>query len=95
MPPEWGFGATLMIDHMWDLFTVLILLKDCLHRDKQLVVPHTGTQRDRFIDAMQARNMRFWLYGQLELHHHCNKCLCLYKCSDDPASLKKSVGCCH
>ena len=41
-------------------------------------MPHTGAQKDRFTDALRARNLRFRLHGQPELRHCCNKCLRIY-----------------
>jgi hypothetical protein len=53
---------------------VLSLLEDCQRRQTTLDVPHTGLRKDRFKDAMSARNLRFRLYSQPQLRHHCRRC---------------------
>lgn len=58
---------------------ILALLEDHQSQSKTLVVPHTGAQKDRFTDALRARNLRFRLHGQPELRHHCKKCLRVYQ----------------
>jgi hypothetical protein len=77
-PDDWAFGFTINSEHVWDGVVILGLLKDCLHRQEVLVVPHGGLQKDRFTAAVQARNLRIRLYGQPELRHHCQKCLRMY-----------------
>lgn len=78
MPPsDWKFGFTLTTKHVWDAFLVLSLLEDFDRRSKTLVLPHGGEQKDRFQDALHARNIRFRLYSQPEVRHHCTKCLCI------------------
>jgi hypothetical protein len=78
---DWPFTLTISADQVWAGFISLALLEDYTARQQTLVVPHSGLQKDRFTAAIQARNSRIRLYGQLELRHHCKKCLRL--CADD------------
>lgn len=78
----WQFGCVLTTDHVWDAFTILTLLDyndrngTCLH------VPHTGEQKNRFTDAMRARNREIIQEGQDEIAHCCDKCLQVWKQAD-------------
>ena len=65
-------------DHVWDGFMLLALLEDCQRRLTRLLLPHTGAQKDRFKEAIHARNVRFRLYSQPTRRHHCSKCLRLF-----------------
>lgn len=78
-PNDWAFGFTVTTDHVWDGFVILALLEDCQQPSATLEVPHTGAQKDRFTWAIQARNLRFQIHGQLELCHFCHKCLRVYE----------------
>ncbi|KAJ2988563.1 hypothetical protein NUW54_g9078 [Trametes sanguinea] len=51
-------------EHVWDGFVINALLKDAQRRGHPLVVPHTGEQKDRFTDAMRARNDHIRRAGQ-------------------------------
>jgi hypothetical protein len=83
IPPDgWAFSFTITSDHVWDAFLVLAMLEECGYRQETLIVPHTGLQKNRFKDAIRARNLRFRLYSQPELRHHCNKCLRVYSGED-------------
>jgi hypothetical protein len=64
---DWPFSFTVSDEHVWDAFVILALLEDCKRRSTLLTVPHTGLQKDRFTDAVSARNIRFRLHGQPEL----------------------------
>ena len=55
-PPYWAFGFTLSSDHVWSAFLLLCLLEDAVEREEYLVVKHTGDQKDRFTDLVQACN---------------------------------------
>ncbi|KAF8057809.1 hypothetical protein FPV67DRAFT_1677039 [Lyophyllum atratum] len=65
-PDDWAFGFTVRTEHVWDAFVILSLMEDFERRSKTLVIPHTGAQKDRFINALQERNIRFRLYSQPE-----------------------------
>ena len=73
-PSSWPVGFTLTTEHVWDAFVIACLLDDSSRLSSQLVVPNAGLQKDRFMEAMKARNLRFCLYSQPELSHRCDKC---------------------
>lgn len=75
---SWPFAFRLEQDNIWDGFIIISLIEDAQRRNAQLVVPHTGLQHDRFVQAMQQRNMRIQLYSQPELLHCCRKCMRTY-----------------
>ena len=75
---DWPFSFTVSDEHVWDAFVILALLEDCKRRSTLLTVPHTGLQKDRFTEAISARNIRFRLHGQPELRHFCHRCLRVY-----------------
>ncbi len=77
-PPGWQFSCEVTSEQVYDGFTILSLLEDCHLQNTALVVPHTGQSRERFTEAVNARNNRFRLTGQPELLHHCNKCTRFY-----------------
>jgi hypothetical protein len=77
--PAWQFNLSLTSEHVFDGFTILCLLEDCLSQKRTLVVPHGGAARDRFSEAVRLRNKRFRLCSQPELFHHCKKCTRTYK----------------
>jgi hypothetical protein len=80
LPPfGWPFGFTLKTEHVWDAFIITCLLDDFSRLNAQLIVPNIGPQKDRFNEAMKARNLRFRLLGQPELNHRCEKCTRIYK----------------
>ncbi|KAF8890918.1 hypothetical protein BD779DRAFT_1610685 [Infundibulicybe gibba] len=56
-PSGWDFGFTLRTEHVWDSFTILSLLEDFSQRQKTLTVPHLGLQKDRYTEAVKARNI--------------------------------------
>jgi hypothetical protein len=78
-PPDWPVGFTLTTEHVWDAFIIACLLDDCTRLKSQLIIPNNGLQKDRFKKVMQARNLRFRLYGQPELNHRCDKCTRVYQ----------------
>jgi hypothetical protein len=53
-PDEW-FSSDLRTEHVWDGFCLLSLLEDHAKHDTILSVPHGGLQKDRFKEAMKAR----------------------------------------
>jgi hypothetical protein len=65
-------------------------MQDSFEQDIPLELPHTGLQKDRFTDAIKARNMRIQLYGQPEITHYCRKCTRFYK--DEDGSYTKKVS---
>lgn len=81
-PKDWSFGSKLKSDHVYDGFIILSLLEDHKARQSTLVVPHTGEQKDRFTEAMQARNALIRLYSQPEIRHHCDKCIRVFRDAD-------------
>jgi hypothetical protein len=76
---------------VWDSFIILSLLEDCHGRQQTLMVPHDGTQKNRFIEAVRARNLRFRLYSQPEIRHYCKKCVRFYHGPDGNVSHMVSV----
>ncbi|TFY62712.1 hypothetical protein EVG20_g6601 [Dentipellis fragilis] len=90
---NWGFSSTVRTEEVWDAFTILSLLEDCERRNAILEVPHTGIQRDRFADAIAARNVRIAHFGQDERSHYCNRCTRFEDPSPDlPNSLMNKVS---
>ncbi|KAF8165809.1 hypothetical protein B0H34DRAFT_649042 [Crassisporium funariophilum] len=80
---DWQFGSKLTTEHVWDAFVIVSLLEDKLRAHQQLCVPHTGLQKDRFREAMAARNKDFVLNGQPDaVGHACDKCLRTYETED-------------
>jgi hypothetical protein len=77
-PSGWPVGFTLTTKHVWDAFTVACLLDDSTWLSSQLIIPNIGLQKDQFMKAMWARNLRFRLYSQPELSHQCDKCLQIF-----------------
>lgn len=78
-PPGWRFSCEATSEQVYDAFTILSLLEDCFSQRTTLVVPHIGQSKERFTEAVNARNNRFRLTGQPELLHYCNKCTRFYK----------------
>jgi len=76
--PNWQFNLSVTSDQVYDGFTILSLLEDCLTQQKTLVVPHGGESRDRFTEAVRVRNNRLRLSSQPEVFHHCEKCTRTY-----------------
>lgn len=73
-PPGWAFGFSLSTEHVWLAFLLYCLLEDATERQEYLVVTHSGDQKDRFSELVQARNQRMRIEGQPELTHFCDKC---------------------
>ncbi|KAJ6463105.1 hypothetical protein DFH09DRAFT_1492323 [Mycena vulgaris] len=78
----WQFGCVLTTDHVWDAFVILTLLDYNDRKNMCLHVPHTGEQKDRFTEAMRARNREVIEQGQDEIGHCCNKCMRVWKRPD-------------
>jgi hypothetical protein len=74
-----SFRKTLSTRDVWDTFMLVSLLRDCFKQDIPLLLPHAGSQKDRFTKAIQARNIQIQLYGQPEITHYCQKCTRFYK----------------
>jgi len=70
----WQFGSKLRTEHVWDAFVLITLIRDCDARFRQLEVPHSGLQKDRFTAAMEERNLRIICDGQDEIDHVCDTC---------------------
>jgi hypothetical protein len=70
----WQFGSKLRTEHVWDAFVLITLMRDCETRFRQLEVPYGGLQKDRFIAAMEERNLRIICDGQDEIDHVCDVC---------------------
>ena len=67
---------SLRPEHVWDGFTILSLLEDLESRAPKalLSVPHGGSQKSRFDNAVAARNVFMSQSGQPEWAHYCSKC---------------------
>ncbi|KAF7334149.1 hypothetical protein MVEN_02321000 [Mycena venus] len=78
----WQFGCVLTPDMVWDAFIILTLLDYNNCKDTCLHVPHTGEQKDRFKDAMRARNREVIEEGQDEISHCCDKCMRVWQRPD-------------
>ena len=76
---RWQFNMEVTSDQVYDAFTILSLLEDCQLQNLTFVVPHGGPAKDRFTEAVRARNNRFRLTSQPVLLHFCNKCTRFYK----------------
>ncbi|KAJ6501927.1 hypothetical protein C8R45DRAFT_605210 [Mycena sanguinolenta] len=90
----WQFGCTLTTDNVWDAFIILSLLDSHDRKDTCLQVPHTGEQKDRFTEAMRARNREVITDGQEEITHCCDKCM---RAWTDPngTTRRRHTGCCR
>ena len=73
-PSHWAFKFTLSSEHVWSAFQLYCLLEDVMERQEYLVVKHSGDQKDRFLDLVQARNQCMRIDGQPEVTHFCDKC---------------------
>ncbi|KAF8144269.1 hypothetical protein K438DRAFT_1632122 [Mycena galopus ATCC 62051] len=71
----WQFGCTLSHEQVWDGFVTLTLMDYHDRNGTQLEVLHTGAQKDRFTEAMRARNREVIAEGQDEIAHCCDKCM--------------------
>ena len=74
-PDVWQFDFELHPEQVWDGFCLLSLLEDHTQHHTVLTVPDDGAQKDRFTDAMKARNLRMQQADQEEYAHACNKCV--------------------
>ena len=75
---------------MWDGFTILSLLEDLDLRAPSalLSVPHGGSQKSRFNDAVAAQNVFMTQSGQPEWAHYCSKCCRVWEGENrEPTSL--------
>lgn len=80
---DWQFVSELTTENVWDAFIIVFLLEDKLCACQQLHVPRTGAQKDRFKEAMAARNKDIVLNGQPDaVGHACNKCFRKYETED-------------
>jgi hypothetical protein len=73
--PEKWFSFDLRTEQVWDGFCLLSLLEDHAKRQSILFLPHSGFQKDRFTEAMMARNHHIQQAGQEEYAHACKKCV--------------------
>jgi hypothetical protein len=73
-PRSWPVGFTLTTEHVWDAFVIACLLDDHQKLGTQLIIPNSGMQKDRFMEALRARNLRIRLHSQPEFTHRCEKC---------------------
>jgi hypothetical protein len=82
-PYEWGLSNSLTTNHVWDAFVILSLLDDAVSRGHHLVVPHSGTQTNRFKAAMEGRNRWIVLNGQPDaVRHACDLCMRIFLMPD-------------
>ncbi|KAI0336345.1 hypothetical protein GY45DRAFT_1393616 [Cubamyces sp. BRFM 1775] len=80
----------LRASHTWDGFVLLALLRDMERTGGVLQVPHGGHQKDRFTEAMRARNERIRRSGQPEYAHWCTRCV---RRVDDTDGITRFVDC--
>jgi hypothetical protein len=80
--PDHWFSFDLQTEQVWDGFCLLALLEDHAHRQAVLTLPHDGLQKDRFTEAMKARNLHFQQAGQEEYGHACKKCVRVWLAED-------------
>ncbi|KAF7332740.1 hypothetical protein MKEN_00157500 [Mycena kentingensis (nom. inval.)] len=78
----WQFGCKLTTNHVYDAFIVLTLLDYHQRNKTNLVVPHNGEQKDRFVVAMEARNAEVIRMGQDVVGHCCDRCLRVWTAKD-------------
>ncbi|KAG1796586.1 hypothetical protein EV424DRAFT_1475189 [Suillus variegatus] len=79
-PADFKVKFELSVEHVWDGYVITSLLEDCERRMNTLIAPHTSEQRDRFTEAMIARNRRIQLYGYEQVRrHYCNRCTSMYE----------------
>ncbi|KAJ7205836.1 hypothetical protein GGX14DRAFT_644475 [Mycena pura] len=78
----WQFGFTLTTENIWDAFVLLTLLDYNDRTGCYLYVPHAGDQKDRFTEAMRARNREVIAEGQDEIAHCCDKCMRVWTAPD-------------
>ncbi|KAK7034782.1 hypothetical protein VNI00_012189 [Paramarasmius palmivorus] len=74
----WGYKGELRTERVYDGFKILSLLEFYIkHFEKQLLRPtHTGSQDQRFRDAMIEVNSHFQVHGQPEINHRfCDGCV--------------------
>ncbi|KAL4263779.1 hypothetical protein AB1N83_006099 [Pleurotus pulmonarius] len=89
-PPGWVVGYNLAYEHVWDGFLIHSLLSDAQRHHTTLVVPHTGSQNLRFMDAIRSRNIYIRLHGQPELRHYCERCTRFYTKPEEPEKIYKT-----
>ncbi|KAF7290011.1 hypothetical protein HMN09_01305800 [Mycena chlorophos] len=76
LPPDWKYTFDLDVQKVWNAFFIHGLLLD--HQGHRVLeVPHDATQKDRFKDALLARNKRVAGPGRDEWNHACAGC-CWY-----------------
>lgn len=80
--PDGWFSFDLRTEQVWDGFCLLTLLEDHALRQSILTLPHDGPQKDRFTEAMKARNLRIQQAGQDEYAHACKKCVRVWLSED-------------
>ncbi|KAF6742320.1 hypothetical protein DFP72DRAFT_994429 [Ephemerocybe angulata] len=92
MPPEWPVKPKLEGQHVTWGFVLISLLFDCARNHVALQVSHTGSQKDRFRQAMIAHNDRIWVYGQAASLHKCTKCVRIFRDeSSEPTRMVSAV----
>jgi hypothetical protein len=72
-PDDW-FSFDLRPEQVLDGFCLLSLLEDHVYHHSVLNLPHDGDQKNRFTEAMNARNIRIQQLGQEEFAHICKRC---------------------
>jgi hypothetical protein len=86
--PDGWFSFDLRTEQIWDGFCLLTLLEDHASRHAALTLPHDGQQKDRFVKAMTARNLRIQQAGQEEYAHACKKCVRVWLADDGTPNCK-------
>lgn len=70
--------SVLWPEHVWDGFVLMALLEDYDSQDLELKhilgVPHGGTQKNQFDEAIHNQNLFMSQSGQPEWAHYCSKC---------------------
>ena len=66
-------------DHVWDAFVIWTLLRQHEKKNRVIIVPHYGDQKNRFTRLMEERNREVIEHGQEEISHYCDKCMRVWK----------------
>ncbi|EIW75649.1 hypothetical protein CONPUDRAFT_65625 [Coniophora puteana RWD-64-598 SS2] len=72
------YSGILTSEQVWHTFVILALLRSHRVRRVPLSVPHDGSQRARFEDAMKQQNERVIKHGQPEITHYCDACMRIF-----------------
>ncbi|EIW74458.1 hypothetical protein CONPUDRAFT_67527 [Coniophora puteana RWD-64-598 SS2] len=73
------YSGILSAEQVWHGFVILALLRNYRVRHAPLSVPHDGSQRARFEEAMKQQNERVVKHGQPEITHYCDACMRVFR----------------